>query len=136
MKGDIVACAKYVGEKFVYKYDKKGFLDQWFVMKDRDGKFYGDCDDFTITTLWYYYGCSLIAFIWNVIIMHNCKIYKVHTVSEGPHLVGCVNGMYFDNWTREALPRDQFFAKTQHQNPRRLFAFNYWLPLLIGLFFR
>lgn len=137
MKGNIKECVDFVASKFSYKYDKKFFIDQWFVMKDKDGKFHGDCDDFTITVLWYYYGCSLLSFVWNVLIARNAKVYKLTAANGEPHLVGNIGDIWFDNWSLKALPKEEFFMITKHNLD--LFQHNFftmWLKLVIGLFTR
>lgn len=136
MKGDIKACVEYVASKFEYAYDRKGYIDQWFVMKERDGKFRGDCDDFTLTCLWYYYGQSLFAFIWNVVIARNALVQQCITNTGESHIVGSVDNLYFDNWSLKALPKEEFLNKTKHQLGFKNNFFTMWLKLVIGLFFR
>lgn len=105
---------KEVGQKFQYKSDPR-FLDYWSVMKEDDGKLIGDCDDFALTSIWRLCGENIIIFILNVMILHRYRIYFAKTVTGEKHAVGYANGMYFDNWTREALPKDQFLARTRHK---------------------
>jgi hypothetical protein len=136
MKNDIKESVKYVASKFEYKKDSDFFIDQWFVMKDKDGKFIGDCDDFTMTCLWYFYGCSLLSFIWNVIIANKAKIYQVTDINGEDHIIGFVDGYYFDNWSMEALEENKFFEKTKHVVKMKHNFFTIWLKTIVGLFFR
>ena len=136
MKGNIKECVDFVASKFEFKFDKKFFIDQWFVMKDKDGKFRGDCDDFTITVLWYYYGCSLLSFIWNVLVKHDCKIIRVKTSTGEFHIIGSVDGLFFDNWSLKALPEEDFFNRTKHNKLSRYNVFTMLGKLLVGLITR
>ena len=51
------------------------------------------------------------------------------------HVVGSVDGLWFDNWTREALPKEQFFEKTKHTIKMRYVGFMIGWFMLAGLFF-
>lgn len=115
---DISDAVKYVGDNFVYKADNhpKIIGDTWQIMKKKeDNKFYGDCDDFAITCFWYYSDQSIIKFLLNLLITHKFKLYRCKTISGQYHVIGCVNDLYFDNWTRKALPKKQFFSNTKHR---------------------
>lgn len=127
---------KSVSSKFVYTSDKKFLIDQWFVMREKEGKLHGDCDDFSVTCLWELCDRNIIKFIVNVLILHRYRLHHVKTSTNGGHVVGYANGLYFDNWTLEALPKEEFLRRTKHK-----FKFFYPSPmiaiyLLCGLFFR
>lgn len=104
-----------VASKFKYREDPKSLLDQWFVMVERQGVLQGDCDDFTVTCLWELCGRRLSTFIWKVLVTHKYKVHRVKSLN-GYHVVGEVEGLWFDNWTLRALPKDRFFAETRHQH--------------------
>lgn len=129
------ATVKNLFKKFVYREDRKHLWDQWFVMKENGGRYYGDCDDFTITGLWLLCDRSFWKFVWRVLVTHRYKIHRVRTAS-GTHVVAEVDGLWFDNWVGTMLPKDEFFKTTGHQYLKQ-----YWSPyiascLLVGLFYR
>lgn len=136
MQANIKECVEFVSSRFSYKSDKDFFIDQWFVMKDKNGRFYGDCDDFVVTVLWYYYGCSILSFIWNVLIKHDCKIFRVKTSTGEYHIIGSVNNLFFDNWTLKALSEQEFYSITKHKKLYRMNILHMWSKFLIGLFSR
>ena len=131
----------YVSQKFHYKRDKKPFLDlfdHWFIMKERDGKFYGDCEDYSLTVLWFLCDKSLLKFIWYVLILHRYKLYRLFTISGEAHIVGKVGDLWFDNWTLKAMPKAEFFKYTGHNEPTKdlVTVIGMLYPLLVGLFTR
>jgi len=130
----ITKTVEQVAGKFEYKDDPDMLVDPWFVMREKRGKLHGDCDDFTITCLYLYLG--FWRFIWQVLITHRAEIHRVKTTAGGTHVVGCVGGLWFDNWTLKTLPKRQFFEQTGHVHLKR-----YWSPvfaakLVAGLFVR
>ena len=127
---EVELAVKYVASKFKYQKDKKFIFDFWFVMRDSGGVFYGDCDDFTVTSLWEICERNLWKFIWYVFILHRYKMYRVKTINGGYHLVGCAEDLWFDNWTRRAMPKDQFFERTKHFDVRQV-----WSPVIMFFMF-
>lgn len=121
---------------FSYREDRKHLWDQWFVMKENGGRYYGDCDDFTITGLWLLCGSSFWQFVWKVLIKHEYKIHRVKTVNSGFHVVAEIDGMWFDNWTGRMLPKEEFFKETGHQYLKQYWSPYITLSLLVGLFYR
>jgi hypothetical protein len=120
---------KSVDEKFIWTADPFSFFtDFWFVMKDIKGHFLGDCDDYTITTLWFLCNQNRWRFLWHVLILHQYRIHRVRARTGDYHVVGQVGDLWFDNWARQALPRDQFFAVTGHQ-------YLMWYPSVLTAWF-
>lgn len=107
MKKDLQACLNYVSDRFVYTADKKSIFDRWNVMKlQDDGKFYGDCEDFSLTVMWYYSGQSLFKFLLNIV-LHRYVIWHVKTSTGEGHAVGSIGGRYFDNFGRKAIHKSR-----------------------------
>ena len=127
---------KLVSDKFVYTSDRIKIFDSWRVMREVDGVFRGDCDDFSITVFWYYSDRNLLKFLCNLLITHQYQLHFVRTITGEKHVVGAVDGLYFDNWTYCALPRDAFYARTKHKRIMRHISPLYAWFLLIGLFIR
>jgi hypothetical protein len=48
---------------------------------------------------------------------------------NGGHAVANVGNLWFDNWTKEALPKDEFFDRTKHKK-----WFMYPMPLMVPFF--
>lgn len=113
---DVKQAVKKVASKFKYLLDKKLTLgDGWFVMREKDGALRGDCDDFALTSIWEICDRNVFKFILNVVILHRYRMYYSIAASGEPHIVGYANGLWFDNWSKQALPKDQFLALTQHK---------------------
>jgi hypothetical protein len=75
----------------------------------------GDCEDFALTSIWYACNKNIFTFILNVFILHRYRIYFAKTRSGGGHAVGYANGYWFDNFTREALSKEEFLERTGHK---------------------
>lgn len=133
---NIKEAVNLVASKFIYKADKLKIYDSWRVMKLQDKHYYGDCDDFSITCFWYYSDKNLKKFIWNILITHKYKLYRVKTVSGGYHVVGSVDDLWFDNWSKEALSKADFFERTKHKITMRYISPIIGTFLLIGLFLK
>lgn len=134
----IVDAVKWVGERFVYMYDKKmPISDAWFVMPERqDGKLRGDCDDFALTCIWLACDRNVWKFIWFVVILHKYRVYFSKAPNGENHLVGYADGLWFDNWTREALPKDQFLDRTKHKILFFYPSVNILIFMFFGMFYR
>lgn len=114
-----------IGSKFTYKTDKKSVIDSWRAMEvESDGHMYGDCDDFSVTSLWYHADRKKWKFALHTLITGKYKLYKCTTSVGVDHIVGAVGDLYFDNWTRVVMPKDEFFRVTGHK-----VDFRVWFPL-------
>lgn len=135
---DIKECAEYVGKKFVYRRDVTGnFFDSWSVLTEKeDGNFYGDCEDFSMTTFWIHSNENLFVFLFRLLISHEYGLHFSITRNGEKHAVGSYKGLWFDNWTRCALPKDEFLARTGHKLKFRFFNVIMILPMIVGLFLR
>lgn len=123
---------------FVYRADKKHLWDQYFVMKKTDGRYYGDCDDYSMTFAWFLCGGTLWGFIKAVLIFGLIRFYRVRTSTGGSHLVGMSKSTdeWFDNFSRSQLPRGKFFWVTGHHITGRQNRIFIAIYLLVGLFYR
>lgn len=130
---------KEVATKFKYTPDMPyilGIIDWWFVMREKDGKLHGDCEDFTLTCHYEHADRNIFKFMWHLLVTHKYQVHRVMSHNNVAHLVGCVDNLWFDNWTCEALPKEQFFAITKHRYQYRVIAPMMAFALLIGLFAR
>lgn len=135
---NIVDAVKKVSERFEYlKDDHPKFLgDTWQVMKmNEEGKYRGDCDDFAITCFWNYSDRRLFKFLFHLLITRRYKMYRCLTTSHEWHVIGCVDDLWFDNWSLEALTEKDFFEKTNHRITMKYNGFVIGYFLLLGLFF-
>lgn len=125
----------HVRSKFHYRKDPR-LLDYWGIMKEKDGVMQGDCEDFSLTSFWKACDENLLKFILKVFILHQYRIYFSLTHEGERHAVGYADGLWFDNWTREALPKEEFLERTKHRVyfffPSILIIF----PMLLGLLVR
>lgn len=135
----IETAVKSVADKFMYLADLPAFMyfwDYWFVMPERDNKLFGDCEDFTLTCFWYYADKNLWRFLWNLLVTHRYRVYRVMTINNEPHLIGSVDDLWFDNWTLTAIPKLDFFEVTKHKLQKQIYAPFMASALVIGYFVR
>ena len=126
-----------VASKFEYREDPDFLFDYWYVMKDRNGKYKGDCEDFSLTVFWELSGKNLGRFLWNLLVTHKYKIHFVKTKhTNAGHLVGEYDNLFFDNWTLEELPKDEFYKRTQHIHQWRHVAPTMIVYLILGFIYR
>lgn len=69
-------------------------------------------------------------------ITHKGKIHRFKTVNNVYHVGGEVDGLWFDNFTLEGLPKTEFMAKTGHTYIKQYYVWSFWLKLISGLFYR
>lgn len=129
---------EHVSDRFVYQLDKALLTDAWFVMREQDGKMYGDCEDFALTVFWFMSGRSLFTFLWNVLITGNYELHfvKCNGSSTVNHCVGCYYQNWFDNWTKNEMNASYFFDKTKHVHVKKASRFVIFAKLLTGLPYR
>jgi hypothetical protein len=111
---NIIKAVNAVGNKFLYRPDKYLVFDHWSVMVEKEGILTGDCDDFALTSIWYSCDKNLLKFIFWALLLHKYKFWYAKTKNGEGHLVGSYNSLFFDNWTKQPLPKEQFLAKTGH----------------------
>lgn len=111
---DVSLAVMLVANRFQYKKDSNFLLDSWSVMKDRNGVFYGDCEDFSLTVFWYLSDRNLLKFLFNLF-FGKYKLIWCKTLDGQYHFYGKVNGLCFDNYTRRTLPEDAFLKETGHE---------------------
>ncbi len=112
----VTEAVEKVASKFKYTSDKKLRLgDAWFVMHERDGYLRGDCDDFSLTTIWEICDRSVLKFIWFVVITHQYQMWYCTSGNGNPHIVGYARGLWFDNWSKQALTKHEFLESTKHK---------------------
>ena len=113
------ACA-YLKPRFVYRSDPKNVIgDSWRVMREVDGKMYGDCDDYTFTAFWLHSDRKLTRFLWRVFVSGDYQALFAKAPDGTSHLVGTVDNLWFDNWAKEPLQRGDFLKRTGHVITRR-----------------
>jgi hypothetical protein len=132
---DVKQCVLDVASKFEYRADPEFIVDYWYVMRERNGKLKGDCEDFSLTVFWFLAGKNLFVFLWNLLITHKYKVYLVDAVN-GSHIIGCYDNLYFDNWTLKALPKEEFFKVTKHKMNFRANVLTMFMPLIFGFIYR
>lgn len=111
---NIIEAVEYVGSRFVYERDPRTIGDAWRVLPLKDGAFRGDCEDFALTCFWYACDQNIFKFALHTFVTHKYKLYWCKTADNERHVVGSLDGLWFDNWTRKALTREKFFKKTKH----------------------
>jgi hypothetical protein len=132
---NIKEAVSYVGSRFRYKRDPHLF-DHWYIMKERDGVMQGDCEDFSLTSFWKACDENFLKFFLKVFVLHQYRIYFSKTKNGEKHAIGYADGLWFDNWTREALSEEEFLRRTGHKIYFFFPSVFMILPLLLGLFAR
>ena len=129
---------EHVSDRFVYQLDKALLTDAWFVMREQDGKMYGDCEDFALTVFWIMSGKSLLHFLWRVLITGEYELHGVKSNGSNAinHCVACYHGNWFDNWTKNEMNADYFFNKTAHVHGKKMSRFVIFSKLLFGYNYR
>ena len=125
-----------VSKKFTYTADRTGSFmkDNWFIMKEQDGKYRGDCEDYALTVMYLVAG-GYLKFFWKLITGE----YKLHITSSNgdklDHCVGSIDGVWFDDWTLKGLSREQSFEKTGQKYGHKRSVFVVFSKLLVGKLF-
>jgi len=97
---------QHFNDRYSYKYDIKN-RDRWHVLKqDSDGAFRGDCEDYSLSVL-YYVVCqeSWLKFWW-MLFTFQAELCGCNDKNGQGHAVLRYGDMYIDNWTKEWVSRD------------------------------
>lgn len=107
---NVHAAVEFVAKNFVYTPDKKSGAKrgQWKVLSG-DKPMKGDCEDFSLTVI-----DTVFNSVLGPVFSGKAKIHHVMS-SSGPHAVGSIGDLWFDNWTLKAMRKDEFFAQTKHK---------------------
>jgi hypothetical protein len=121
---DLADACRYVASRFDYKPDKRSGLSRgrWKILSGSVMR--GDCEDFSLTVIALHFGgvAGLVkAIITGAAAMHHVE------ARNGPHAVGSVGELWFDNWTMRPMPEAEFFVSTGHiYEHRRSAVFVIW----------
>lgn len=122
---DLSFAVMLVANRFQYRKDSNLLFDSWSVMRDKNGVFYGDCEDFTLTVFWYMANRNILVFLFNLFFFRYKLIWSITNKGEF-HIYGKYGDLCFDNWTKRTLPEDVFLRETGH---RRIMVF----PMIFGI---
>lgn len=127
--------AREFGKAFEYRYDPRittrswgrfvnGLVDTWSILSmSADGKYYGDCEDFSLTTLYLLKDKSLWKFV-KAFVTGEAKMHFVITRTGGGHAVMQYKDKYIDNWSRK------FTTKAQMERYGHNFKHTVWFPFV------
>lgn len=120
---------KKIANKFVYKSDRKTIVDSWWLCRPGpDNTLIGDCEDFSLSVFWEISNQNWKKFSWNLLVSHRYQMHRTKDTNGEYHIVGSYDNLWFDNRTLEALPKEEFFQKTQHiLTPWH----RYWSPIIL-----
>lgn len=117
---------KHINKTFKYKGDKK-WLDKWTIMNE---PFVGDCEDYSLTTIYHAKDKSMLKFIW-ALITFEYVLYFVKTARGEGHAITRHKGMYFDNIQRKLVTKEKLIEDGYRLFIPLLFPFVF-LKMLIG----
>ena len=112
---ELAQAIKEVSSKFRYRKDKNFLLDSWSILKESNGLYYGDCDDYVLTVFWHLADKQLGKFLWNLFVTHQYGVVWCKTQFGELHFAGKYKDLWFDNWTHKAVPEELFFTATKHR---------------------
>lgn len=93
-----------------FKAKKDRVLERWRIMKEPTGSLEGDCEDWSLTALWYLSGKDMKTF-WRNQWNGNARIWYVRADIGGRHIVLKWKGQWIDNL-------NPAFSDTPHYKPR------------------
>jgi hypothetical protein len=113
---------------FVYTSDKSYYIfpEVWRVV-GRDGK--GDCEDYSLTAVWYYSDGNWLRWLWNIN-FGPFRFWHCRAPSRDGHLVtqitrGEHKGMWFDNIQKKLVTRDTLEAQG--------YTLKFWWPFPMSM---
>ena len=124
----------------IFKYtsdeSRHGEIDCWYVLSEKNPR--GDCEDFAITCLVWYLGWW--GFFKDVIVFNRGQIWFVSspgdrnrdTSKEGDHAIGFYDGLWFDNFSLDALEETAYFRKYQHKRISQYSGLQIFKKILAG----
>lgn len=133
---DLHSAIRLIASRFQYKKDDNRLVDSWSIMKERDGKYRGDCEDFSLTVFWHMSDKNLFKFLFNLCVTHKYGLIWCKTKTGELHMIGRYGDLYFDNWTLAALEKNDFFQRTGHRKIMQMVMPLCIVQLIKGLFKR
>lgn len=100
---------KELNHKFIYKRDSKRWFDDWRILHG-DGKWEGDCEDYSLTLMWMLSDRSVVKFLWNILIMKHLMWFVKSPNGEGRAIVK-IDGMYYDNIQKKATTKEELLKQ-------------------------
>jgi len=97
---------QFFNDRYAYKYDVRN-RDRWHVLKrDSVGMFRGDCEDYSLSILYYVICRGSWLRFWLYLITFRAQLCGCYTKNERGHAVLRYGGQYIDNWTKEWVSRE------------------------------
>ena len=93
----------------LFEYTSDPGWDRWRIMKVKDGKMKGDCEDYAIGVLYYIVADESLWTFWELLITGKAKMHYVLN-NGGGHVVLQLDGKYIDNWTLDWTTREHMEA--------------------------
>lgn len=93
-------------DRYEYRYDPS--WDKWRIPKLENGKYYGDCEDFSLGVLYYTVSHGSLFKFWKLLLT-KAKIHYVINDGNG-HAVLQLDGKYIDNWTKDWTTKEHMRA--------------------------
>lgn len=88
--------------KYVSDNEKYKFREVWNVVDTTKEEWEGDCEDYSLTVMWFMSGQNILVFLYNLLFNTAFTIHHVNVKSNGVgHAVMQYNDMYVDNIMRE-----------------------------------
>lgn len=102
---------KELNKRFSYRRDPLRWFDNWKVIYDEsEPKWYGDCEDYSLTLMWMLSDRSFVKFLWNILIMKHL-IWFVKTPDGDGHAVVRIDGVYYDNIQKKESTKEVLKSK-------------------------
>lgn len=105
----------------LFEYTSDPGWDRWRIMKVKDGKMKGDCEDASLSILYYVVADESLWTFWKLLITGKAKIHYVLN-DGGGHAVLQLDGMYIDNWTLDWTTKEHM-ESLGHQFHKRDYMF-------------
>lgn len=114
-------------ERYRYSYDPS--WDKWRIPKLEDGKYYGDCEDFSLGILYYVVSEESLFTFWKLLLT-KAKMHYVTTKTGGGHAVLQLDGEYIDNWTLNWVTKEHMEALGHTFHPTYYRAYQVALKMI------
>jgi predicted transglutaminase-like cysteine proteinase len=106
---EINEALKLLNSKFVYKKDRHKYFDEWTILHG-DGKWEGDCEDYSLTLMWLLSDRNIFKFFWNITMFRFMMWFVAAPSGEGHYIVK-IGELFYDNIQRKGRTREELIRQ-------------------------
>jgi hypothetical protein len=110
-KMTIEEALKKLNSHFVYRKDNVRWFDNWrIIYSEKEDKWFGDCEDYSLTLMWMLSNRNLFQFLWDIL-RFKYLMWYVKSPRDAGHGIVQIGNLYYDNIQKKGVSKEELISK-------------------------